>query len=177
MTRVLQALVAFSSCWILASSLWFYPHSLSYFNELVGGPENGPQHLLGSNFDWGQDLRYAIWWLESNSKLRSGPVCLAYAGSFNPTFVGLDWTVPISKRELDSIVGETPQGFARVGGTNAIILRGPTMISLNLLFGSTLPVFDGAAGKWRSIDYDNSDVVGEAFRSVTRVCYTMFLLH
>jgi hypothetical protein len=46
--------------WFIASSLWIYPHSLSYFNESIGGPLNGPNHLLGSNVDWGQDLRYAI---------------------------------------------------------------------------------------------------------------------
>lgn len=49
-------LIAGSFCWFVASSLWIYPHSLSYFNESIGGPLNGPEHLLGSNVDWGQDL-------------------------------------------------------------------------------------------------------------------------
>jgi len=44
--------------WSVASSFWIYPHSLSYFNESVGGPKNGAEHLLGSNVDWGQDFRY-----------------------------------------------------------------------------------------------------------------------
>jgi hypothetical protein len=44
--------------WLAASSLWGYPHSLSYFNESIGGPLNGAKHLLGSNVDWGQDFRY-----------------------------------------------------------------------------------------------------------------------
>ncbi len=47
-----------SFCWFVTSSLWIYPHSLSYFNESIGGPLNGPEHLLGSAVDWGQDLRY-----------------------------------------------------------------------------------------------------------------------
>ncbi len=38
------------------SSLRNHPHSLSYFNEAAGGPENGWKHMLGSSFDWGQDL-------------------------------------------------------------------------------------------------------------------------
>jgi hypothetical protein len=54
------ALVATLGSWLIASSLWIYPHSLSYFNEAIGGPLNGAEHLLGSNIDWGQDLRYAI---------------------------------------------------------------------------------------------------------------------
>jgi hypothetical protein len=38
------------------STLSVFPHSLAYFNEASGGPENGHKHLLGSNLDWGQDL-------------------------------------------------------------------------------------------------------------------------
>lgn len=33
-----------------------YPHHLSYFNSLAGGTRNGHEHLMGSCFDWGQDL-------------------------------------------------------------------------------------------------------------------------
>lgn len=51
-------LVGAVGCWFVASSFWVYPHSLSYFNESVGGPLNGPKHLLGSNVDWGQDFAY-----------------------------------------------------------------------------------------------------------------------
>ena len=40
----------------ICSSLSVYPHSLSYFNELSGGPFAGDQHLLGSNYDYGQNL-------------------------------------------------------------------------------------------------------------------------
>jgi hypothetical protein len=60
MRGILQSLAAASICWFLGSSLWFYPHSLSYFNESIGGPLNASKHLLGSNVDWGQDLGYAI---------------------------------------------------------------------------------------------------------------------
>lgn len=46
----------------VASSLWVWPHSLSYFNEAAGGPANGWKHLLDANIDWGQDLpRLADW--------------------------------------------------------------------------------------------------------------------
>lgn len=56
-----STLVSAFGSWLLLSSLWLYPHSLSYFNELVGGPLNGHKHLLGSNVDWGQDFRYLAW--------------------------------------------------------------------------------------------------------------------
>ncbi len=47
-----------------AGSLAMFPHSHAYFNAFIGGPQNGPLHLLDSNVDWGQDLllleRWAI---------------------------------------------------------------------------------------------------------------------
>ncbi|HEX4414476.1 MAG TPA: glycosyltransferase family 39 protein [Lacipirellulaceae bacterium] len=55
-----SSLVAALVTWFVASSMWIYPHSLSYFNELIGGPLHGGEYLLGSNLDWGQDLRYAL---------------------------------------------------------------------------------------------------------------------
>jgi 4-amino-4-deoxy-L-arabinose transferase-like glycosyltransferase len=43
--------------WYLVASLRIYPHYLAYFNELVGGPDNGWRYLVDSNLDWGQDLK------------------------------------------------------------------------------------------------------------------------
>ncbi|MCH8830795.1 MAG: glycosyltransferase family 39 protein, partial [Planctomycetes bacterium] len=54
----------------VGSSLWVYPHSLSYFNELAGGPENGHWHLLDANIDWGQDLFYLKEWVEEHPEAR-----------------------------------------------------------------------------------------------------------
>lgn len=62
MTFLFKIAVGTCASWIIASSLWIYPHSLSYFNESIGGPLNGPYHLLGSNTDWGQDLLYLKKW-------------------------------------------------------------------------------------------------------------------
>lgn len=35
-----------------------YPHYLSYYNTLAGGPDNGNLIAVDSNLDWGQDLLY-----------------------------------------------------------------------------------------------------------------------
>jgi dolichyl-phosphate-mannose-protein mannosyltransferase len=59
------AVVAALSATIL-SSLFTYPHCLSYFNELAGGPRQGYRHLLGSNLDWGQDLLYLKRWCDAH---------------------------------------------------------------------------------------------------------------
>ncbi len=50
---------------VVASSVFCFPHSLSYFNELVGGPRNGPDHLLGSSVDWGQDSLFVDRWIKN----------------------------------------------------------------------------------------------------------------
>lgn len=62
MIRVCQFLVITSLLWSVFSTLSNYPHQLAYFNESVGGPENGHKHLLGSNLDWGQDLLFVGEW-------------------------------------------------------------------------------------------------------------------
>jgi hypothetical protein len=49
-----------------AASLAAFPSSHAYFNVLIGGPRNGPLHLLYSNFDWGQDLLLLEEWVEEN---------------------------------------------------------------------------------------------------------------
>jgi Dolichyl-phosphate-mannose-protein mannosyltransferase len=53
-----RLLVGGATVWAAVSSLCVYPHSLSYFNELVGGPRQGHAYLLESNIDWGQDLLF-----------------------------------------------------------------------------------------------------------------------
>ena len=84
MHAFLSHLVAGSLCWFLASSLWIYPHSLSYFNESIGGPLNGPKHLLGSNVDWGQDLLYLL----RITACHKTPIHLAVYSITNPQFLG-----------------------------------------------------------------------------------------
>ena len=56
--QVFGGLILASLGWSIISSLSVYPHSLSYFNELVAGPTGGPKHLIHSNVDWGQDLLF-----------------------------------------------------------------------------------------------------------------------
>ena len=57
--------------WSVGSSLHVYPHSLSYFNELAGGPDNGHRYLLDSNIDWGQDLLFLKEWVEAHPEAAS----------------------------------------------------------------------------------------------------------
>ncbi len=69
-THLKRILVVFAICWYATSSLTTFPHSLSYFNELAGGPRNGHRILLDSNIDWGQDLFYIKEWADSHPEAR-----------------------------------------------------------------------------------------------------------
>jgi hypothetical protein len=64
------------------SSLAVFPHSLSYFNELAGGPLNGAEHLLDANIDWGQDLLELRRWREAHPDAL--PFRLGYLVAFHP---------------------------------------------------------------------------------------------
>ena len=91
--RMFRTLIASSSLtlllWFATSSLWIYPHSLSYFSEAIGGPLSGPRHLLGSNVDWGQDLRYLIWSLsEAERNELPDSRRLAFTALYNPSDLG-----------------------------------------------------------------------------------------
>ena len=74
---VYRLLVVAALAWSAGSSLRHYPHSLSYFNELVGGPRYGHDHLLDSNIDWGQDLLLLKRWVECHPEAQ--PLGVAYS--------------------------------------------------------------------------------------------------
>jgi len=86
------ATVAALLVWQGVSSLTVYPHSLSYFNELVGGPLNGHERLVDSNIDWGQDLLALRRWNQKRHDSR--PIYLAYYGRVNPALAGIEFELP-----------------------------------------------------------------------------------
>lgn len=50
--------------WYVFGSLGTYPYYLSYYNEFVGGYQNGYKYLTDSNTDWGQDVKRLAKWVE-----------------------------------------------------------------------------------------------------------------
>lgn len=91
-----SAIVPFATVLSLTSSLWAFPHSLSYFNEMAGGPMRGADHLLDANIDWGQDLYFLKRWYDANPRAR--PFHLKYFGfpPSAPALLGVD-ALPIAK--------------------------------------------------------------------------------
>jgi hypothetical protein len=90
-------IAAAAMVWSVGSSLWVYPHSLSYFNELVGGPKNGHWHLNNSNIDWGQDVIYFKEWYDEhrNDEDKRGEVMYAHFFAwYDLAAVGIDCPKP-----------------------------------------------------------------------------------
>jgi len=88
--RAVAAAVAVGLTWSVGSSLFVYPHSQSYFNELAGGPRHGAEHLLGSEIDHGQDLLYLKDWLDRHADVKLDG--LAYDGAYPANLAGIPET-------------------------------------------------------------------------------------
>lgn len=88
--RTLGALAVGLLTWSVSSSMWIYPHSMSYFNELAGGPQNGDKYLLDSNLDWGQDVFYLKRWWEQHPE--ATPLNTLFTNSYGADLLGTpDW--------------------------------------------------------------------------------------
>lgn len=85
---VLCVLIFSALAWGAGSSLSAFPHSFSYFNELAGSPEKWPNHLLGSNIDWGQNLYRVETWIKNHPEVR-------------PLYLTVEPTIPLEKLDLD----------------------------------------------------------------------------
>jgi hypothetical protein len=80
------------------SSLAVFPHSLSYFNEVAGGPLNGADHLLDANIDWGQDLLEFKRWHDGHPG--RAPQHAFLFGFVSPATAGID-VVPLPPGEMN----------------------------------------------------------------------------
>jgi hypothetical protein len=127
-------LVASLGAWLVASSLWIYPHSLSYFNESIGSVRNGPQHLLGSNVDWGQDLRYAIASQTDDGSAPNGEgVAAAIHALYEPESVGFDKCNSVDPRVAEDLRDKLCEGQPSVSHTES--LADEYWLSINYLYG------------------------------------------
>jgi hypothetical protein len=160
--RIFAGLILSSLTWSIVSSLSVYPHSLSYFNELVGGPTGGPKHLIHSNIDWGQDLLFLKKWLEMHPEAK--PLKLAYFGYFDPKYAGIKYTAPAVPRLRN---GENPE--------DASIPPGWYAISVNFVQG--LPYFS-YKGDGNKTSYGVKELAGfQRLKPVAMAGYSIYIYH
>lgn len=86
--RLGGALILGLSIWYIFSTINIYPHYLAYFNELIGGPQNGYKYLTDSNIDWGQDLKLLKQYMTEND---IETIKLAYNGSAEADYYDIDY--------------------------------------------------------------------------------------
>ena len=86
----------------IGSSCWCFPHQISYFNEMAGGPANGWKHLTTSNYDWGQNLPYLNDWIKQNPDKQ--PLFVQSSGAVPPRVYGIQSQPPRSEYSEDGEV-------------------------------------------------------------------------
>ena len=67
MTRWKSCFVAGLSIYLVASSVSYYPHYISYFNELIWDRTRLYKYLADSNLDWGQNNNYLSAYLKRHA--------------------------------------------------------------------------------------------------------------
>ena len=90
-SRLSKLIVSGLVLWLVLETAFIYPNYLTYFNQFVGGPDNGHHYAIDSNLDWGQDLTSLREYLEAH-EIKT--IQLLYYGRVDPSIYGIDYTVP-----------------------------------------------------------------------------------
>ena len=69
--------------WYIIPVILLYPHFLTYFNFVAGGPSAGSRYVVDSNLDWGQDLKRLKNWVDENNIEK---IKIDYFGGGNPKY-------------------------------------------------------------------------------------------
>jgi hypothetical protein len=83
---LLPAAIALCLAWNVVEAARITPHQIAYFNQFVGGPENGHRHLLDSNLDWGQAGKALKRYMDSEGVPL---IYCAFAGNSDPWYIGV----------------------------------------------------------------------------------------
>jgi Dolichyl-phosphate-mannose-protein mannosyltransferase len=79
------------------------PDYLAFFNALAGGPGRGPEYLVDSNIDWGQDVKKLVRWLDAHGTRRAR---VYYFGNAQLRYYGVDelgYPEPLDQKGWDEI--------------------------------------------------------------------------
>ena len=93
--------------WYVLSAIFIMPNYMAYFNELIGGPDNGHHYLLAANLDMGQDLKSLNKYLKSSN---IGPIKLSYHGSFDPLYYNISYEPLPMESYIAWVPGFSPDG-------------------------------------------------------------------
>jgi len=113
--------------WLTITSVVTFPHYLTFFNEIAGGPDNGYKILVDSNLDWGQEL---IGLREYMAQENISSVKLSYHGTADPNAYGVVYeplpSYPYNQWTSDTvpdILLNPPSGVYAISANNLQGLR------------------------------------------------------
>jgi hypothetical protein len=81
-----QMVIGVLILWQVIGTLRYYPSYLTFFNEIVGGPDRGRYLLIDSNLDWGQDLPALKQFVADH---HIDQINFSYSGATPPSLYGL----------------------------------------------------------------------------------------
>jgi len=87
----------------IAECASIHPDYLAFFNAPAGGPGRGPEYLLDSNIDWGQDVKKLVHWLDQHGTRRAR---VYYFGNAQLRHHGVDelgYPGPLDQKGWDEI--------------------------------------------------------------------------
>jgi len=79
------------------------PDYLAFFNALSGGPGRGPEYLVDSNIDWGQDVKKLKLWLDAHGARRAR---VFYFGNAQLRYYGVNemgYPEPLDQKGWDDV--------------------------------------------------------------------------
>jgi len=99
--KLKTAFFSFLFFWQIISVIKVFPHFLSYFNELIGGPKNGFLYTTDSNLDWGQDLKRLALWVKEQ---KIDKIYLDYFGGGDPSYYLKEKYIPWDGKNNPSLI-------------------------------------------------------------------------
>lgn len=101
--------------WYTIGAATIFPYNLTFFNELVGGPDGGYRWLVDSNLDWGQNLKELKTWLSERGIQN---VFISQFSPSRPAVYGLQATMlPPSPRAAPFAHLDPAPGWYAIGAT------------------------------------------------------------
>lgn len=101
--------------WYAIGAATIFPYNLTFFNELVGGPDGGYRWLVDSNLDWGQNLKELKTWLDERGIQH---VFISQFSPSRPAAYGLQaMMLPPSPRAAPFAPFDPAPGWYAIGAT------------------------------------------------------------
>ncbi len=143
------AVIAALATWYAIETLLTFPNEITYFNQLVGGPQEGYRYLVDYTQDWGQSYKQLRTWLAKHPGPEPGVV---YFTKVDPGFYDISFHAispaagapPLNARYRPDpgryVIGVTPlQGIV---GPDRMILEWFRHATPTAKVGQTLFVYD-----------------------------------